>query len=55
VELNSSVDRGLGCARRGTGVFLTYNCSPDAAAGVVDRITDTGSTAVALTLDVAAQ
>lgn len=43
----------LACARRGIGVILTYNSNPDAAAGVVDRITEAGGTAVALKLDVA--
>jgi NAD(P)-dependent dehydrogenase (short-subunit alcohol dehydrogenase family) len=43
----------LACARRGMGVILTYNSNPDSAAGVVDRITTAGATAVALELDVA--
>lgn len=43
----------LACARRGIGVILTYNSNPDTAAGVVDRITEAGGTAVALKLDVA--
>ncbi len=43
----------LACARRGIGVILTYNSNPDAAAGVVDRITEAGGTAVALKLEVA--
>jgi len=43
----------LACARRGIGVILTYNSNPDSAAGVVDRITTAGATAVALELDVA--
>ncbi|CKH41165.1 SDR family NAD(P)-dependent oxidoreductase [Mycolicibacterium smegmatis] len=43
----------LACARRGMGVILTYNSNPDSAAGVVDRMTTAGATAVALELDVA--
>lgn len=43
----------LACARRGMGVILTYNSNPEAAAGVVDRLTTAGATAVALELDVA--
>ena len=43
----------LACTRRGIGVILTYNSNPDGAAGVVDRITEAGGTAVALKLDVA--
>ena len=42
----------LACARRGMGVILTYNSNPDSAAGVVDRITTAGATAIALELDV---
>lgn len=43
----------LACAHRGMSVILTYNSNPDSAAGVVDRITTAGATAVALELDVA--
>lgn len=52
--------RGIGasaaieCARRGLGVILTYKQNPDAAEGVVRRITEAGGRAVALPLDVAA-
>ncbi len=52
--------RGIGasaaieCARRGMGVLLTYKQNPDAAEGVVGRITEAGGRAVALPLDVAA-
>lgn len=52
--------RGIGacaaieCARRGLGVLLTYKQNPDAAEGVVRRITETGGRAVALPLDVTA-
>ncbi|PZQ74189.1 MAG: 3-oxoacyl-ACP reductase [Variovorax paradoxus] len=52
--------RGIGasaaieCARRGLGVLLTYKQNPDAAEGVVRRITEGGGRAVALALDVAA-
>lgn len=59
IALITGGSRGIGaatalaCARRGTGVILTYNSSPDAAAGIVDRITDIGGNAVALKLDVA--
>jgi NAD(P)-dependent dehydrogenase (short-subunit alcohol dehydrogenase family) len=59
IALITGGSRGIGaatalaCARRGIGVILTYNSNPDAAAGVVDRITDAGGTAVALKLDVA--
>jgi NAD(P)-dependent dehydrogenase (short-subunit alcohol dehydrogenase family) len=59
VVLITGGSRGIGaatalaCARRGIGVILTYNSNPDAAAGVVDRITEAGGTAVALKLDVA--
>jgi NAD(P)-dependent dehydrogenase (short-subunit alcohol dehydrogenase family) len=59
IALITGGSRGLGaatalaCAHRGMGVILTYNSNPSSAAGVVDRITDTGGTAVALKLDVA--
>jgi NAD(P)-dependent dehydrogenase (short-subunit alcohol dehydrogenase family) len=59
IALITGGSRGLGaatalaCAHRGMGVILTYNRNPYSAAGVVDRITDTGGTAVALKLDVA--
>jgi NAD(P)-dependent dehydrogenase (short-subunit alcohol dehydrogenase family) len=59
IALITGGSRGIGaatalsCAHRGMGVILTYNSNPDSAAGVVDRITDTGATAVALKLDVA--
>jgi NAD(P)-dependent dehydrogenase (short-subunit alcohol dehydrogenase family) len=59
VALITGGSRGIGaatalaCARRGNGVILTYNSNPGSAAGVVDRITDAGGTAVALELDVA--
>lgn len=43
----------LACAHRGMGVILTYNSNPDSAAGVVDRISNAGATAIALELDVA--
>lgn len=52
--------RGIGasaaieCARRGMGVLLTYKQNPDAAEGVVRRITEADGRAVALPLDVAA-
>ena len=58
IALITGGSRGIGaatalaCARRGMGIILTYNSNPDSAAGVVDRITDTGATAVALELDV---
>lgn len=50
--------RGIGasaaiqCSRRGMGVILTYNNNPEAAAKVVDTITNEGGEAVALPLDV---
>jgi NAD(P)-dependent dehydrogenase (short-subunit alcohol dehydrogenase family) len=50
--------RGLGasaaieCARKGMGVIVTYNSSPDKAEGVVAEITQSGGKAVALKLDV---
>jgi NAD(P)-dependent dehydrogenase (short-subunit alcohol dehydrogenase family) len=50
--------RGLGassalqCARKGMGVILTYNSSPDAAQEVVQSIEAGGGGAVALHLDV---
>jgi NAD(P)-dependent dehydrogenase (short-subunit alcohol dehydrogenase family) len=50
--------RGLGassaiqCARKGMGVILTYNSSPDAAQEVVQSIEAEGGRAVALHLDV---
>ncbi|HEX5344353.1 MAG TPA: SDR family oxidoreductase [Duganella sp.] len=50
--------RGIGAktaqeaARRGLGVILTYNASPDAARGVVRVIAAEGGKAVALPLDV---
>ncbi|WP_197380608.1 SDR family NAD(P)-dependent oxidoreductase [Mycolicibacterium mengxianglii] len=59
IALITGGSRGIGaatalaCTRRGIGVILTYNNNSDAAAGVVDRITDAGGTAVALQLDVA--
>jgi NAD(P)-dependent dehydrogenase (short-subunit alcohol dehydrogenase family) len=59
IALITGGSRGIGaatalaCARRGMGVILTYNSNPDSAAGVVDRIADTGATAIALELDVA--
>ncbi|GAA1681008.1 MULTISPECIES: SDR family NAD(P)-dependent oxidoreductase [Mycobacteriaceae] len=59
IALITGGSRGIGaatalaCARRGIGVILTYNSNPDAAAGVVDHITEAGGTAVALKLDVA--
>lgn len=52
--------RGIGAstaleaARRGLGVILTYNASPDAAHALVREIVGTGGKAVALRLDVAA-
>lgn len=52
--------RGIGAstareaARRGFGVILTYNASPDAAHALVRDIADRGGKAVALRLDVAA-
>ncbi|RZI59643.1 MAG: SDR family oxidoreductase [Rubrivivax sp.] len=52
--------RGIGAstaveaARRGLGVILTYNASPDAAHAVVRDIESRGGKAVALRLDVAA-
>lgn len=51
--------RGLGrstalqCARRGTGVILTYNSHPEGAHDVVRAIQAEGGKAVALKLDVA--
>ena len=51
--------RGIGAttaltaARRGMGVILTYNSSPDSADAVVDTIVAGGGRAVALKLDVA--
>lgn len=50
--------RGIGAsaaehiAKKGTGVILTYNANPQAAASVVERIKDAGGKAVALKLDV---
>ncbi|MCV3768230.1 SDR family NAD(P)-dependent oxidoreductase [Rhizobium sp. TRM95796] len=50
--------RGLGasaaieCARKGMGVVVTYNSSPDKAERVVKEITQSGGKAVALKLDV---
>lgn len=50
--------RGLGasaaieCARKGMGVIVTYNSSPDKAEGVVKEITQGGGKAVPLKLDV---
>jgi NAD(P)-dependent dehydrogenase (short-subunit alcohol dehydrogenase family) len=50
--------RGLGassaiqCARKGMGIILTYNSSPDAAREVVQSIEAEGGRAVALQLDV---
>ncbi|WP_440975084.1 SDR family NAD(P)-dependent oxidoreductase [Pseudoxanthomonas winnipegensis] len=50
--------RGIGaatareCARRGLGVFLTYNRNPAAAEAVVEQITTQGGRACALPLDV---
>lgn len=50
--------RGLGrsaalqCARRGTGVILTYNSHPSGAEAVVAEIEQAGGKAVALALDV---
>jgi NAD(P)-dependent dehydrogenase (short-subunit alcohol dehydrogenase family) len=59
IALITGGSRGIGaatalaCARRGIGVILTYKSNPDAAAGVVNRITEAGGTGVALELDVA--
>lgn len=50
--------RGIGaataiaCAARGIGVILTYNSNQHSADRVVDEITETGGTAVAIELDV---
>ncbi|WBQ04470.1 SDR family NAD(P)-dependent oxidoreductase [Kribbella sp. CA-293567] len=59
IVIITGASRGLGaatavaCAARGMGVILTYNNNPEAAAGVVTRITEAGGRAVALQLDVA--
>lgn len=48
--IGSSV--ALDCARRGMGVILTYNKSPDSADAVVKSIGESGGKAIALPLDV---
>jgi NAD(P)-dependent dehydrogenase (short-subunit alcohol dehydrogenase family) len=48
--IGSSV--ALDCARRGMGVILTYNKSPDSADAVVKAIGESGGKAIALPLDV---
>jgi NAD(P)-dependent dehydrogenase (short-subunit alcohol dehydrogenase family) len=59
IAIITGASRGLGrstaraCARRGTGVILTYNSHPDGADAVVRAIEAEGGKAVALKLDVA--
>jgi NAD(P)-dependent dehydrogenase (short-subunit alcohol dehydrogenase family) len=59
IAIITGASRGLGrstalaCARRGTGVILTYNSHPDGAEEVVRGIEAEGGKAVALKLDVA--
>ncbi|MBP1848453.1 NAD(P)-dependent dehydrogenase (short-subunit alcohol dehydrogenase family) [Rhizobium petrolearium] len=58
IAIITGSSRGLGassaieCARKGMGVVVTYNSSPDKAKGVVTEITQSGGKAVALKLDV---
>lgn len=60
IAIITGSSRGLGasaaieCARKGMGVVVTYNSSPDKAEGVVTEITQNGGKAVALKLDVSA-
>jgi NAD(P)-dependent dehydrogenase (short-subunit alcohol dehydrogenase family) len=59
IAIITGASRGLGkstaleCARRGTGVILTYNSHPGGADAVVQEIEARGGKAVALKLDVA--
>lgn len=58
IAIIAGSSRGLGasaaieCARKGMGIVVTYNSSPDKAEGVVREITQGGGKAVALKLDV---
>ncbi|TCQ97177.1 SDR family oxidoreductase [Neorhizobium sp. JUb45] len=58
IAIITGSSRGLGasaaieCARKGMGVIVTYNSSPDKAEEVVTEITQGGGKAVALKLDV---
>lgn len=58
ITIITGSSRGLGasaaieCARKGMGIVVTYNSSPDKAEGVVTEITQSGGKAVALKLDV---
>ncbi|WP_027173149.1 SDR family oxidoreductase [Methylobacterium sp. 10] len=59
IAVITGASRGLGrsaalhCAKRGTGVILTYNTHPDSAQEVVRMIEADGGKAIAMKLDVA--
>jgi NAD(P)-dependent dehydrogenase (short-subunit alcohol dehydrogenase family) len=59
IAVITGASRGLGrstalnCAKRGTGIILTYNSHPEGAEDVVREIASEGGKAVALKLDVA--